>query len=84
MTMNRDTALSDDLLTGAKNIAYFMYGNARKCRRVYYLAERQEIPVFWLGGMMHARKSVLMASIAAKERNSTSALSLKIDSSTST
>jgi len=63
MTQN----LAQDLLEGADAIAEFMYGDLRKRRRVYYLAERGLIPTFKLGETLCARRSTLVSWIQAQE-----------------
>lgn len=69
MNTENEAEISDDIIVGGANISKFLYGDQKKRRRVYHLAERKELPIFWLGGIMHARKSVLRAAIAAKERD---------------
>ena len=59
--------LSDDLLQGAGAIAEFMFGNARKRRQVYHLAQTTCLPVFKLGATLCARRSTLLAYIEAQE-----------------
>ena len=60
--------LPADILRGAKAIAAFLFGtDAREVRRVYYLAERDLLPVFRTGDIIHARKSTLLAWIADQE-----------------
>ena len=49
--------LADDLLIGAGAIGDFT-GWSR--RRVFHLAEKGELPVFKVGGLLHARKSTLI------------------------
>ncbi|MFD1701721.1 DNA-binding protein [Methylopila henanensis] len=70
--MSDAPALADDLLTGAREIAAFIYGSPSRAnvRRVYYLVETSRIPIFRLGGALSARKSVLLAWIEAQERES--------------
>ncbi|OJX78548.1 hypothetical protein [Magnetospirillum sp. 64-120] len=62
------TDLSTDLIEGADQIAIFMYGDAKKRRRVYHLAETSSLPVFRLGNILCARKSTLLAWIAEQEK----------------
>lgn len=59
--------LSDDLLVGANAIAAFMFGDSRKRRQVYHLAQSGELPIFKLGAILCARKSRLLESIEKKE-----------------
>lgn len=60
--------LADDLLHGAEQIALFVYGDARQRRKIYHLAETSRFPVFRLGAMICARRSVLKAWIADQEQ----------------
>ena len=66
--MNAHTPeFADDMLRGAEEIAFFLYGD-RKCRRkVYHLAGTSHLPVFKLGSMICARKTVLLNWIEAQE-----------------
>ena len=59
--------LGDDLLRGADEIAYFIFGVRGSRRKVYYLVECSRLPVFRLGSMLCARRSVLMGWIAGQE-----------------
>jgi hypothetical protein len=60
--------LADDLLRGADEIAIFIFGGGRGNRRtVYYLVERCRLPVFRLGSVLCARKSVLLRWISGQE-----------------
>jgi len=59
--------LADDLLHGADEIATFIFGERGSRRKVYYLAECARLPVFRLGTMLCARRSVLMNWIAGQE-----------------
>jgi hypothetical protein len=59
--------LSDDLLTGADAIAEFLFGSKESRRKVYYLAECSKLPIFRLGSVLCARKSVLMKFITGQE-----------------
>lgn len=60
--------LAPDLLRGANEIAEFIFGERGKARRkVYYLAETSHLPVFRLGSLLCARRSVLMRWIAGQE-----------------
>jgi hypothetical protein len=56
------------MLRGADEIAEFIFGARGKNRRkVYYLAECTKIPVFRLGSVLCARRSVLLNWIAGQE-----------------
>lgn len=59
--------LADDILRGADQIAAFVYGDPRKRRKVYHLAERGHIPTFRLGATICARPSVLLRWVAEQE-----------------
>jgi hypothetical protein len=59
--------LAVDLLRGADEIAQFIFGERESRRKVYYLSESSHLPVFRLGSMLCARRSVLMRWIAGQE-----------------
>jgi hypothetical protein len=59
--------ISDDLLNGADEIARFLFGSNASRRKVYYLASRTRIPVFRIGSVLCARRSVLLNWIAGQE-----------------
>lgn len=59
--------LSADLLRGADKIAEFLYGRADERRKVYHLAETSRLPVFRLGAVLCARRSVLLEWISSQE-----------------
>lgn len=61
-------ALHSDLLDGADAIAEFLFGDRKKRRRVYHLAEAGQLPVFRLGQSICARRSVLRAYVEEQER----------------
>jgi len=56
-----------DLLRGADEINEFIFGRTGSRRKIYYLAETSCLPVFRLGSMLCARKSVLLRWIAGHE-----------------
>ena len=60
--------LADDILRGADEIAAFIYGERGLRRKVYYLAECSKLPIFRLGSVLCARKSVLLDFISGQER----------------
>ena len=60
--------LADDTLEGASAIAEFLYGTKDKRRKIYYLAQRSKLPIYRMGALLHARKSVLLNFITAQER----------------
>jgi hypothetical protein len=59
--------LADDLLRGADAIAEFIFGARGSRRKIYYLAESSHLPVFRLGSVLCARRSVLMRWISGQE-----------------
>jgi hypothetical protein len=64
---NVSQELADDLLRGADEIAEFIFGARASRRKVYYLAETSHLPVFRLGSVLCARRSVLLRWIAGQE-----------------
>ena len=66
--------LSGDILRGAAEISEFLFGEKHRKRKVYYLTERNFLPVFRVGSMLCARKSKLTEWIAEMERNRSSKL----------
>ncbi len=67
---NDDTSheLAGDLLRGADEIAHFIFGDRGSRRKVYYLAECTRLPVFRLGAVLCARRSVLLRWIEGQEQ----------------
>ena len=59
--------LANDILRGADEIAEFIFGDKGSRRKVYYLCECTRLPVFRLGSVLCARRSVLLAWIAGQE-----------------
>lgn len=59
--------LADDLLSGADEIAKFLFGPDGSRRKVYYLAKHTRLPVFRFGAQLCARKSILMRYIEDQE-----------------
>jgi hypothetical protein len=64
---NVSQELADDMLRGADEIAGFIFGKRGGRRKIYYLAETSHLPVFRLGSVLCARRSVLMQWIAGQE-----------------
>lgn len=63
-----ELTLSGDLLRGADAIAEYLYGDAGQRRKVYHLAETSRLPIFRLGSVLCARRSILIEWIAEQER----------------
>ena len=61
-----DPEFANDLLRGAETIAQFLYGNGKR-RQVYHLVATSNLPVFKLGSMICARKSVLLKWVKDQE-----------------
>lgn len=59
---------ASDLLRGAEAIAEFLFGSRDERRKVYHLAEKSRLPVFRLGSVLCARKSVLLQWIGEQEK----------------
>ncbi len=68
-TASIDTSpeLADDLLRGADEIAECIFGKRGGRRKFYYLAETSHLPVFRLGAVLCARRSVLLRWISGQE-----------------
>lgn len=64
-----ESDFSHDVLRGANEIAEFLFGSKAVRRKVYHLASTSNMPVFKLGSMICARKSVLLAWVEAQERH---------------
>ena len=60
--------IADDLLRGAEAIADFIYGDATQRRKVYHLAETSRLPIFRLGSVLCARRTVLLHWINEQEQ----------------
>jgi hypothetical protein len=66
--MSDDEAeFAKDILRGADAIAEFLYGDREMRRKVYHLVASSNLPVFKLGSMICARKSVLLKFVEAQE-----------------
>lgn len=65
-----DGSIAYDTLRGAEAIADFLYGDATQRRKVYHLAETSRLPIFRLGSLLCARRTVLLNWIAEQERRS--------------
>ena len=62
---------SSDMLRGADAIAQFLYGDPGQRRKVYHLVATSHLPVFKLGAMICARKSVLLRWVEDQETRHT-------------
>jgi hypothetical protein len=62
-----EAEFSRDMLRGADEVAEFLYGSKAFRRKVYHLASTSNLPIFKLGSMICARKSVLLAWVKAQE-----------------
>jgi hypothetical protein len=60
--------LSDDILRGAEAIAIYLFGDATFRRSIYHLVETSRLPIFRMGSVLCARKSVIETWIAEQER----------------
>lgn len=58
---------ADDILEGAAAFAKYLFGSREFRRKVYYLTEAK-LPVFRLGSVLCARKSVLAGFIKGQEK----------------
>jgi hypothetical protein len=65
--MSEEMEFSKDLLRGAHAISEFIYGDKMHRRKVFHLASTSKLPVFKLGSMICARKSVLLRWIEDQE-----------------
>jgi hypothetical protein len=61
------THFADDVLRGADAIAKFLFGEKGSRRKVYYLAQCTKIPIFRIGSVLCARRSVLLNWVAGQE-----------------
>lgn len=59
--------LAADILRGADELAEFLFGGRDQRRKVYHLAATSNLPVFKLGSMICARKSILLQWITEQE-----------------
>jgi hypothetical protein len=66
-TLPAEPIFSADLLRGADSIAEFLFGSASERRKVYHLVETSRLPVFRLGAVLCARRSVLLQWISNQE-----------------
>jgi hypothetical protein len=64
---DNDPEFATDLLQGAEEIAQFLYADRAMRRKVYHLVSTSNLPVFKLGSMICARKTVLLKWIQLQE-----------------
>jgi hypothetical protein len=64
---DQDPEFAQDLLRGAEEIAWFLFADRKLRRKVYHLVATSNVPVFKLGSMICARKSVLLKWIEDQE-----------------
>ena len=62
-----ETDFAKDMLRGAETISAWLYGNSGQRRKVYHLVATSNIPIFKLGSMICARKSVLLRWVETQE-----------------
>jgi predicted kinase len=65
--MTETCKLAPDLLRGASEIADFIFGDPNQRRKIYHLAETSRLPVFRLGSVLCARRSILIEWITSQE-----------------
>jgi hypothetical protein len=56
-----------DLLRGAEEIAFYLYGDRNHRRKIYHLVATSRLPVFKLGSMICARRSTLRQWVENQE-----------------
>jgi hypothetical protein len=60
-------SIPGDLITGAAEIADFIFGDTKRVRSVYRLAETTSIPIFKVGAQLGARRSRLTEWMVEQE-----------------
>lgn len=68
---NDNKALALDLIRGASDLAQYILGDPTLRRSIYYYAETTDIPVFRIGSMLCARRSMIDAWIDQKVQQRT-------------
>lgn len=68
---------ADDILEGAAAIAEYLFGSRELRCKVYHLAKNSRLPVFRLGSVLCARKSVLVGYIKGQEKQPVRLLQLQ-------
>ena len=64
---DNDPKFSEDMLRGAAAIAEYLFGSTKERRKVFHLVATSNLPVFKLGSMICARKSVLVEWVRQQE-----------------
>jgi hypothetical protein len=64
---DHNPVFADDMIRGAEEIAHFLYGDRNLRRKVYHLAATSNLPIFKMGSMICARKSVVLKWIEEQE-----------------
>lgn len=61
--------LSADLMSGAEEIAVFLFGSGSETnrRKVYHAADKLGLPCFKIGGTLCARRSTILGWIEKQE-----------------
>lgn len=67
--MSEEPPLSEDLLEGAAEISYFLYGRRGNRQRVYRAIRDRKLPIFRMGNRICARRSALMSFIRTQENH---------------
>jgi hypothetical protein len=67
MSDTTELEFSNDLLRGAAEIAEFLFGDRNLRRKIFHLVATSNLPVFRLGSMICARKSILLKWIKDQE-----------------
>ena len=62
-----ETEFAKDMLRAAAAIAESLYGDRNQRRKVYLLVATSNLPVFKLGSMIWARKSVALRWVESQE-----------------
>jgi hypothetical protein len=60
----------NDLLEGAEAISAFLYGTPQRAQKIYHMSRTSRLPTFKLGGILCARKSIILEWISEQEHRS--------------
>ena len=69
MNNSSEVCVSQDILRGASQIAYFLFGKSGSRRAIYHLIETGSLPHFRVGALICARRSTLLSWIEGQERS---------------